>query len=48
MGITYAEAREFMAKKVFDKNATCEKQVTDQSAFKFLSNFVRAKRKVDL
>jgi len=48
LGITYAEAREFMAKKVFDKSSTCEKQVTDQSAFRFLSNFVRCKRRVDL
>jgi len=48
MGITYADARDFMARKVFDKTSSCEKEVTDQSAFKFLSNFVRCKRKVDL
>jgi hypothetical protein len=48
MGLTYADARDFMAKKVFDNSGKCAKEVTDQSAFRFLSNFVRCKRKVDL
>ena len=48
MGTTYEEAREFAAKKVFDSPQKAEKEVTDSSAFRFISNFVRFKRRIDL
>jgi hypothetical protein len=48
MGITYSDMREFAARKVFDNSGKCAKEVTDQSAFRFISNFVRYKRRVDL
>jgi HEAT repeat protein len=48
MGTTYADLREFAAKKIFDATIKCEKEVTDESAFRFISNFVRFKRRIDL
>jgi HEAT repeat protein len=48
MGTTYAEARDFMARKVFESNTRSSKEVNDQSAFRLISNFVRLKRRVDL
>ena len=48
MGITYSDLRDFVAKKTFDAPQRCEKEVTDESAFRFISNFVRFKRKTDL
>lgn len=48
MGITYADLRMFAEQKVFDSPQRAEKEVTDESAFRFLSNFVRFKRRVDL
>jgi hypothetical protein len=48
MNLTYAEVRDFASKQVFDSTTRCIKEVTDQSAFRFISNFVRYKRRVDL
>lgn len=48
MGVTYADLRDFAARKVFDSPQRCEKEVSDESAFRFLSTFVRHKRRVDL
>jgi HEAT repeat protein len=48
MGLTYADMRLHAANKVFDSSGRCEKEITDESAFRFLSNFVRLKRRVDL
>jgi hypothetical protein len=48
MGITYAEMREFSSKHIFDSSGKCEDEVTDESAFRFISNFVRFKRRIDL
>ena len=48
MGIQFKDLREFAAKKVFDSPQRAAKEVTDESAFRFLSNFVRYKRRVDL
>jgi hypothetical protein len=48
MGLTYADMRLHAANKVFSSSGRCEKEITDESAFRFLSNFVRLKRRVDL
>jgi HEAT repeat protein len=48
MGITYADMREFAAKNIFDNAGKCAAEVTDESAFRFISNFVRIKRRIDL
>lgn len=48
MGITYLDLRLFADRKVFDTKQDAEKEVTDESAFRFISNFVRYKRRVDL
>lgn len=48
MGVTYSDLRMLAEKKVFDSPQRAEKEVTDESAFRFLSNFVRFKRRVDL
>jgi hypothetical protein len=47
-GFTWEKVRELDARGVFDKQALSEKEVTDLSAFRFLTNFVRRKRIVDL
>jgi HEAT repeat protein len=43
-GFDYARIRDLKAKGVFARQADAEKEVTDQSAFRFLTNFVRRKR----
>ena len=48
MGLTYSDMRLHAANSVLSSNGRCEKEITDESAFRFLSNFVRLKRRVDL
>jgi HEAT repeat protein len=48
MGVTYSDARSFMAAKSFDSTQSASKAVNDKSAFTLISNFVRLKRRVDL
>ena len=47
-GFSWERVRELDAKGVFAKQAEAEKEVTDLSAFRFLTNFVRRKRIIDL
>ncbi|HEU4394578.1 MAG TPA: HEAT repeat domain-containing protein, partial [Planctomycetota bacterium] len=47
-GFSWERVRELDAKDVFAKQAEAEKEVTDMSAFRFLTNFVRRKRIIDL
>ncbi len=47
-GYSWERIRELDAKGVFAKQSETEKEVTDQSAFRFLTNFVRRKRIGDL
>ena len=44
MGLSWAELRA-IPPKVWDSNSESNKQVRDLSAFRFLTNFVREKRK---
>jgi len=48
LSVSYSELRDFAARKVFDNAAKATKEVTDGAAFRFISNFVRNKRKFDL
>jgi HEAT repeat protein len=47
-GFSWERIRELDARGVFAKQAEAEKEVTDLSAFRFLTNFVRRKRIGDL
>ncbi len=47
MGVSYSEVRDLAARKVWGSKTECAKHVHDLAAFRFLSNFVRHKRKVD-
>ena len=47
-GFSWARVRELDQKAVFSRQSESEKEVTDLSAFRFLTNFVRRKRIVDL
>ncbi|MCK6480891.1 MAG: HEAT repeat domain-containing protein [Planctomycetes bacterium] len=47
-GFSWERIRELDAKGTFARQSDAEKEVTDLSAFRFLTNFVRRKRIVDL
>ena len=47
-GLSRENVRELDAREVFARQSDAEKEVTDLSAFRFLTNFVRRKRIVDL
>ncbi|MHC4923582.1 MAG: HEAT repeat domain-containing protein, partial [Planctomycetota bacterium] len=47
-GFDWDRVRELEQRGVFKKQAQAEKEVTDLSAFRFLTNFVRRKRIIDL
>lgn len=47
-GFSWEKVREFDQRGVFARQSDAEKEVTDLSAFRFLTNFVRRKRIVDL
>ena len=47
-GFSWEKVRELDAREVFARQSDAEKEVTDLSAFRFLTNFVRRKRIVDL
>ena len=47
MGLDYEELRKHAASKIWDRQAQAVKLVRDLSAFRFITNFVRQKRKVD-
>jgi HEAT repeat protein len=47
-GFTFEKVRDLDQRGVFSKQSESEKEVTDLSAFRFLTNFVRRKRIVDL
>jgi hypothetical protein len=45
MGIDYPELRELRDRKVWDSSSASKKEARDLSAFRFITNFVREKRK---
>jgi hypothetical protein len=47
-GFSWEKVRELDQRGVFARQSESEKEVTDLSAFRFLTNFVRRKRIVDL
>jgi HEAT repeat protein len=47
-GYAWDRVRDLEQRGVFAKQSEAEKEITDQSAFRFLTNFVRRKRIVDL
>lgn len=47
MGLDYPELRSFAASRVWARQAQAMKLVRDHSAFRFITNFVRLKRKTD-
>ena len=48
MGIDYPDMRKLAEEKVWENQAQATQTVRDLSAFRFLTNFVRIKRKADL
>jgi hypothetical protein len=48
LGLSYAEVRDIASRHAWDSNSKAGKEAKDLSAFRFISNFVRAKRRVDL
>ena len=47
MGIDYPELRELQKRKVWDSSSASKKEARDLSAFRFITNFVRQKRRQD-
>lgn len=47
MGMSYEEAREIAAKRIWSSRSKAAAEARDLSAFRFITNFVRHKRKVD-
>ncbi len=46
-GFSYERIRDLRERGVYAKQAEAEREVTDQSAFRFLTNFVRRKRQIE-
>jgi HEAT repeat protein len=47
MGVGYADLRRLRARKVFENLDRCAAEVADLSSFRFVTNFVRAKRRAE-
>jgi hypothetical protein len=47
MGLDYPEIRRLRDRKVFDSAAKCASEVVDLSSFRFVTNFVRERRRAE-
>jgi hypothetical protein len=47
MGVDYPDLRKFAEGKIWDSQADSVQAVKDASAFRFLTNFVKYKRRID-